>query len=171
MFLMIESADQNKSKIEALVALKRYECPPPGHDEFLSSKIISRLESERLRSRQPWYTRWFHTFDVNPLLASCYVLGVCLLFFTVWNHGNTFEPKVGQVYRNIGLRVGSMGLMQSRELLTEKTGFNMFGVLQDRRSFQGYPSVQPVLHIPTSPVPWLRESTRSSSTEALHSRD
>ena len=83
---MNEHPDSHR-KVEKLIALKRFECPPPGHQDLLASKIISRLEAEQLRAREPWFRRWMHVLDINPLVTTTYTVAIMALLAFGWNYG------------------------------------------------------------------------------------
>jgi len=59
-------------KVERIIALKRYEQPPPGYFHLLPSRIINRIE----RGEQPsgFWERFWPSFAVRPSLA--YALGL-----------------------------------------------------------------------------------------------
>ena len=65
----------SKFKIERIIALKRYEQPPPGYFHLLPSRIITRIE----KGEQPnsfWEKLW-PNFAVRPSLAYALGLTVC----------------------------------------------------------------------------------------------
>jgi len=155
---MNDSQQPASSRIEKLIALKRYECPPPGHAELLTSKIISRLEAEQMRAREPWYRRWMHALDLNPILTTAYGGVVMALMWLGWHYGEHFEAEApAKVFGNADLQIGSLGLMGS---MSSDEDASSLGITlgQAFQSVQTSSSVQPRVHIPGSPVPWLRES-------------
>jgi hypothetical protein len=155
---MNDSQQPASSRIEKLIALKRYECPPPGHAELLTSKIISRLEAEQMRAREPWYRRWMHALDLNPILTTAYGGVVMALMWLGWHYGEHFEAEApAKVFGNAGLQMGSLGLMGS---MSSDEDASSLGITLEQafQSVQTASSVQPRVHIPGSPVPWLRES-------------
>ncbi len=156
---MNELPDSNQ-KVKKLIALKKFETPPPGHSELLASKIISRLEAEQMRAREPWFRRWMHTLDLNPLLSTAYAAAIMALLAFGWHYGEHFESE-GPVIKSYGsadLRVGLMGLAkeESNSRFNHGLGISDFTLEMAPRK-EGYSSIQPVVHIPGSPVPWLRE--------------
>jgi hypothetical protein len=62
-------------KVERIIALKRYEQPPPGYFHLLPSRIITRIE----RGEEPsgFWERFWPSFTVRPSLAYALGLTVC----------------------------------------------------------------------------------------------
>jgi len=156
---MSEPLPPDESRIKDLIALKRFEQPPPGHSELLASKIISRLEAEHLRARQPWYQRWSHAFSMNHLLTTAYSSVVMALLFVGWHYGEHFESD-GTMHHfgNAGLRVGPTGLLEESDSFDpNKRLQSIFGTL-DSLSGERSSSIQPVVHIPSIPIPGMPAS-------------
>ena len=155
-------------KVKKLIALKKFETPPPGHHNLLASKIISRLEVEQLRARDPWHRRWVLYFNFNPMLTTAYTAAIMALFAFGWHYGEHFESD-GPVksYGSADLRMGLMGLSadESNPKLNHGLGITDFTLEMSPR--KSYSSIQPVVHIPGSLVPWLRESSAIQAGNSL----
>ncbi|MDA7632437.1 hypothetical protein N8778_06375 [Verrucomicrobia bacterium] len=155
-------------KVKRLIALKKFETPPPGHHDLLASKIISRLEVEQLRARDPWHRRWVQSLNFNPILTTAYTAAIMALFAFGWHHGEHFESD-GPVksYGSADLRMGLMGLSadESNPKLNHLLGMADFTLEMSPR--KSYSSIQPVVHIPGSLVPWLRESSAIQAGDPL----
>jgi hypothetical protein len=69
-----------------LLALKRYEQPPPGYFEDFSFTVIARLQAEPLpQDRSLWQAFWSR-FELRPMwgsLAACGLVLCALSFFQV----------------------------------------------------------------------------------------
>jgi|GEM_PF-726563 hypothetical protein len=147
------------SRIEKLIALKRFECPPPGHAELLTSKIISQLEAEQMRAQEPWFKRWTHALELNPILTTAYGGVVMALLWVGWHYGEHFEAEAPtRVIGNAGLQMSTLGIMGNLAQENDPVSSPETTLEQAFQSVQTSSSVQPLVHIPGSPVPWLRES-------------
>lgn len=62
-------------KVERIIALKRYEQPPPGYFHLLPDRIIHRIEYGEGRSS--FWERCWPAFRVRPVLAYALGLTVC----------------------------------------------------------------------------------------------
>ena len=61
--------------VERIIALKRYEQPPPGYFHLLPDRIIHRIEYGEGQSS--FWERWWPEFRVRPALAYALGLAVC----------------------------------------------------------------------------------------------
>jgi hypothetical protein len=149
-----------KQKVEKLIALKKFETPPPGHHDLLASKIISRLEVEQLRARDPWHRRWVKSLNFNPMLTTAYTAGIMALFAFGWHYGEHFESD-GPIkfYGTADMRMGLMGLYADESNPRLNQGLGISETTLEMFPQKSYSSIQPVVHIPGSLVPWLRESS------------
>ena len=69
---MANDSKQQEALVK-LLKLKRWEEPPPGHLDHLSSQIIARIEAERvLPDRPSLWLRLREAFDFKPLVACSY---------------------------------------------------------------------------------------------------
>ncbi|MBT5925673.1 MAG: hypothetical protein HOH33_03545 [Verrucomicrobia bacterium] len=156
---MNEHPDSHQ-KVEKLIALKRFECPPPDHQDLLASKIISRLEAEQMRAKEPWFRRCMHSLNINPFLTTAYTAAIMALLAFGWHYGEHFESDVPvKSYGTADLRVGLMGLSKNESAATLSQGLGIADFTLEMAPKKSYSSIQPVVHIPGSLVPWLREST------------
>lgn len=156
---MNEHSDSHH-KVKKLIALKRFETPPPGHQDLLASKIISRLEAEQMRAREPWYRRLMYSMNINPLVTTAYTATILAMLAFGWHYGEHFESE-GPVksYGSADLRVGLMGLSVEDDTTKLNQGLGISEFTLEMTPDKSYSSIQPVVHIPGSLVPWLREST------------
>jgi len=73
-------------KVQKLLALKRYEQPPPGYFNGFSSKVIARLHAFEAARPATWRQRLGLDFDFKPALMGAFGVVVCgLLLFSVIN--------------------------------------------------------------------------------------
>lgn len=59
---------ENFDRLKKLLALKRYEQPPPAYFENLSSRIMDRIEQQREIALLPWW-RKLALFDLRPAMV------------------------------------------------------------------------------------------------------
>ena len=55
-----------------MLALKRYEQPPPGFFTHFSDKVLARIEAEGLRPGPSWWRGLFVNLETQALLACAY---------------------------------------------------------------------------------------------------
>jgi hypothetical protein len=87
-------------RLRRLLALKRYEQPPPGYFNGFSRQVIARIKAgdtgeESLPNwlfwESPWFQRLWATFQAKPILAGAFGAAVCsLLIF-----GLTYSERIG----------------------------------------------------------------------------
>ena len=80
---------QNFEPLRRLLALKRYEQPPPGYFQDFSQQVIIRIQSgergeesafiERLLWEAPWLRRIWAALEARPILAGVSGVAVCAL--------------------------------------------------------------------------------------------
>ena len=73
------STPDDFDRLRKLLALKRYEQPPPGYFDNLHRRITARLEMEP--ERESWWSRWVSGLVLKPSAAYGTALAVCLLMF------------------------------------------------------------------------------------------
>ncbi|MGA2787390.1 MAG: hypothetical protein ABSF60_07670, partial [Verrucomicrobiota bacterium] len=81
--------ENNFESLRRLLALKRYETPPPGYYHHFSSQVLQRIRAgdtgtsagwaEDLFGQAPWLEKLLHAFDVKPVFASAFAGALCLL--------------------------------------------------------------------------------------------
>jgi hypothetical protein len=71
----MDQQSQPKVSVEKLVALKRYEQPPPGYFHLLPGRIIRRIEQGEGQTR--FWQAWWPSFSTRPVLAFALGLTVC----------------------------------------------------------------------------------------------
>jgi len=82
--------------VERIIALKRYEQPPPGYFHLLPGRIIQRIE--RGEGRSSFWEKWALSFRVRPALAYALGLTVC----GALTAGLYFSPTMEQTAGAIG---------------------------------------------------------------------
>jgi hypothetical protein len=55
-----------------LLALKRYESPPPGYFDGFSGKVVARLQAQRMHDAIPAWRRWLSELLERPVLSGVY---------------------------------------------------------------------------------------------------
>ncbi len=79
----------NFEGLRRLLALKRYEQPPPGYFHRLTDTIMARIEAET--ARESWWQRWLGRRQLTPALAGAFALfvgGFYFLGLTLGEHGD-----------------------------------------------------------------------------------
>jgi len=61
-------------RLRRLLALKRYERPPPRFFNHFSDNIVARIEAEGLEMKTSWWQRLLPESDAKPVLACAYGL-------------------------------------------------------------------------------------------------
>jgi hypothetical protein len=82
--------------LKRLLALKRYEQPPPGYFENFSDRVISRIEAEELSEYSSWWQWLVAKFDAKPVVAGAYGLTVSGLLLAGFHFSETFENEVAK---------------------------------------------------------------------------
>ena len=72
------NTDEQFKQLKKLLALKRYEQPPPGYFDRLPREIISAIEREQARL-EPWLRRVWRTLQRKPEFAGAFGLALCAL--------------------------------------------------------------------------------------------
>jgi hypothetical protein len=83
--------ENNFESLRRLLALKRYETPPPGYFNSFSSQVVQRIRVgdpgisgswvDDLFGQAPWLGKLAQIFDVKPVFASTFAGVLCLLLF------------------------------------------------------------------------------------------
>jgi hypothetical protein len=78
---------ENFESLRRLLALKRYEQPPPGYFRHFSGHVIARIRAgeaepahaflERLFGQAPWLRRLWAACEGQPVLAGAFGVAVC----------------------------------------------------------------------------------------------
>ena len=76
---------QNFDSLRRLLALKRHEQPPPGYFNRFSRDVMARIkagESGDELAKEPWFQRIFGMFELKPVFAGAFGMGVCTLLIS-----------------------------------------------------------------------------------------
>ena len=71
----MDQESKNTFRVERIIALKRYEQPPPGYFHLLPDRIINRIE--RGEGQSSFWEKWWPSFRVRPAMAYALGLMVC----------------------------------------------------------------------------------------------
>ena len=80
--------NQDFTSLQRLLALKRYEQPPPGYFHNFSGQVIARIKAgegahdsafERLFLDAPWLQRLWGLLETKPIMAGAFGTAVCAL--------------------------------------------------------------------------------------------
>ena len=79
--------------LRKLIALKKYEQPPPGFFNHFSDKVIARIEAEKLVARPSFWQRLFPDLEAKPVLACAYGLVITGLLVVGLGISESAEPE------------------------------------------------------------------------------
>lgn len=109
-------------RIAQLLALKRYETPPPGFPDYLRGRVMRAIAAEREQAARPWWTRLFEEvtwqrgmWAVNTLAFA----GVAFLAAATFQvaHSVANEDLEVQVYAALPLPVRDPGTHEEQSLV------------------------------------------------------
>jgi hypothetical protein len=140
--------EENFDALRKLLALKRYEQPPPGYFNNFSSKVIARIEAAGAAAELTWWQRLALQFDFKPALMCGLGVVVCgLLSAGVISSAfeNADQPPVGLVMGpsiNSPAAVSPFNVMavdnlpDSTQPVFSASRFDQFGIRATPASFQ-----------------------------------
>ena len=70
---------ENFEKLQKLLALKRYEQPPPRYFNEFSGKVIDRLQQMETHAAQTWWQKLGLDFDLKPAFVCAFGVTVSAL--------------------------------------------------------------------------------------------
>lgn len=83
----MDSTPDNFDKLRRLLALKKYEVPPPGYFNSFSGQVIARIEASQSCRRTSWWQRFiaeapsfagvFRGLEIKPAFAGLTSFAVC----------------------------------------------------------------------------------------------
>jgi len=79
--------EQNFESLRRLLALKRYETPPPGYFNNFSHQVLARIRVDEFETSAglaerlgiSWLLKWFQAFETTPVYAGSFATVLCLL--------------------------------------------------------------------------------------------
>lgn len=102
--------------LERLVRLKRFEEPPPGHLDRLSSRVIAQIEAEQALEQQGFWSRLKSEWDFRPLLACAYSAGaMALLAVGLALQNGASAPQMIRHIPADGLRSAGMTIVERND--------------------------------------------------------
>ena len=69
--------EENFDQLRRLLALKRYEAPPPGYFDSFSSKVMARIEAAEAALAPAWWQKLGFDFNFKPALVCGLGVVVC----------------------------------------------------------------------------------------------
>lgn len=87
----MNSTPENFEDLQRLLALKRYEQPPPRFFANFSNTVIARIEAQEQQDALPWWERLGLTFSLKPAfmcgfgVVTCGLLSLGILASSVGN--------------------------------------------------------------------------------------
>lgn len=85
---------ENFEQLRRVLALKRYEQPPPGYFDRLSREVIARIKAGEQGERtgaMDWLSRFWAAFETKPLLAGAFGTAVCALLVSGISYSEKME--------------------------------------------------------------------------------
>lgn len=135
--------DENFDQLRKLLALKRYEQPPPGYFQSFSSKVLARIEAAEAAGSFSWWGRL--GLDFKPALMCALGVVVCALLSlgvitSVFDHGD--QPPVGLAMETTLNSPAAVAPFNSADAVTSSTQpvfasarFDQFGMRIQPASF------------------------------------
>ena len=72
--MTMQKAPEDFDELRKLLAIKKYESPPPGYFHRFSDKIIARIEADRASDAGPGWRRWLTELVGQPASIAAYIL-------------------------------------------------------------------------------------------------
>ena len=98
---------ENFEQLRRLLALKRYEQPPPGYFNDFSSQVIARIKVgergeegaflDRLLWEAPWLRRIWAALEAKPILAGVFGVAMCGLLIAGVIYSDRTDPALALV--------------------------------------------------------------------------
>lgn len=88
------SDPEDFEQLRNLLALKRYEVPPPGYFNSLPRKVMTRVEMTELGIYSTWWEWVVARFDAKPVLACAYGFAVSGLLLLGFRLSQQFEQEI-----------------------------------------------------------------------------
>jgi len=133
---MIDPTLEDSQALVRLLALKRYEQPPPGYFESFSSRVIAHIEAGQEHAAQPWWRSVWLAFQTKPVLASAYcLLAVSVSLFAL----SMVELATGPSNEETPLAAGVWPHLNSRAAanLTDRVVFDRFSTTLNPQFSEG----------------------------------
>lgn len=139
-------------RLQALLALKRHEQPPPGFFTHFSSKVIARIQAEEMEAGRSGWRRWIRQLQLSPVLTCAYGVVVASLLILGINWASHRDPQTAD---GLGIDLGSPVAMPAP------------GDLPAESAFPQLASPLPVMEVGTNPPGGLLASNSPFSPPQL----
>src|SRR5436190_10150264 len=88
---------ENFEELRRLLALKRYEQPPPRYFSDFSSRVLDRIRAEqgdrnRAATEGSWWQRLWNALEAKPLFAGAFGTAVCAVLVSGILSSGEFSP-------------------------------------------------------------------------------
>ncbi len=87
------SFDDQFKDVQRLLALKRYECPPPGHLARIARNIRATLKTEPRDRQSTWWDALLNQLDLGPAWAAALALAVAVAYFYGWTWSHRAQTR------------------------------------------------------------------------------
>jgi hypothetical protein len=92
----MNSSPDDFKDLRRLLALKRYEQPPPGYFSFLPDKVQLRIDREEdLPGYSTWWEWLVRKLDAQPVLAGAYAFAISGLMLLGFKVSNDLQHQTG----------------------------------------------------------------------------
>ena len=149
------SAEQDDfEQLRRLLALKKFEQPPPGYFQYFSREVIARIRTgescpvgswELLLSRFPWLQRLRSALELRPAVAGTFGAMVCGFLIIAGVYTDSADETSGQ-----GALLAGSGLLLAPATLPMERSVALPTILPVQASF---PSMGGVRGVPSQPLP------------------
>jgi hypothetical protein len=130
--MSMSQESQDFESLRRLLALKRYEQPPPGYFNNFSSEVIARIKAgegahenvlERLFWEAPWLQRLWSALETKPIMAGAFGAAVCALLVAgvVYSERPDGQPSVSGLTTETAIphvEVANIGLQSDQPMAT-----------------------------------------------------
>jgi len=93
----MQPGSEDFESLQKLLALKRYEQPPPGYFDRFPYQVMARIEAEEARFQLPWWERVLGRFDLKPALVGAFGFAVMGVYFLGLSLANYVEQQSAQL--------------------------------------------------------------------------
>jgi hypothetical protein len=98
-------------RLQKLMALKRYEQPPPRYFQTFSGQVMSRIKAgESAGEGLGWMQQLRSLFETKPMLTGAFGAAVCALVISGIVFSEEIEPASGPLRSTAGLPLGGSSM-------------------------------------------------------------
>ncbi|HVU09135.1 MAG TPA: hypothetical protein VHG89_11395 [Verrucomicrobiae bacterium] len=127
------------NSLRQLLALKRYEVPPPGYFDRFSGNVVARLRvgQHESASGKSWLFKWAQIFEAKPLMAGSFAGALCLLLLFGIVYAERPDNEVMPLLQSAQLAPqsfavgGAPSVVAPQVAVSEQSGQNLFASISN----------------------------------------